>query len=161
MPCTLPAGKARFVADSIILAVLFTMTGCSESGPSIVPVSGTVTIEGQPLTYGHIQVLPKGWRPASSRISSDGRFKLTTTVEGDGCAVGTHAVAILAGESLTPETTKWHAPKKYSDSTTSNLTVTITGPTNDLKIDLKWEGGKPPQDKIFREGGTEFQGFDK
>ncbi|MGL4555807.1 MAG: hypothetical protein ACRC33_31955 [Gemmataceae bacterium] len=146
----LPAGAA--------LAALVALAGCGGDGPKIVPVAGTVTIDGQPLTYGHIQVIPTGWRPASSRIGSDGKFMLTTTVSGDGVAVGTHPVVILAGESVGPEATRWHAPKKYADDKQSNLTVTITGPTNDLKIELKWGGGKPFTEKLEKEGGTEFQG---
>jgi hypothetical protein len=149
----------RTLFGAALAAALLGLGGCGGGGPKVVPVSGTVTIDGQPLTYGHIQVLPTGWRPASSRIGSDGRFMLTTTVSGDGCAVGSHAVVILAGEPISPEATKWHAPKKYADAATSNLTVTITGPTNDLKIDLKWGGGKPFTEKIEKEGGTEVQGF--
>ena len=126
-----------------------------DGGPKIVPVSGVVLIDGQPLSYGHVQVLPAGWRPASGRINGDGTFTLTTTTSGDGCAVGTHPVAVLAGESINPETMKWHAPQKYADVSTSNLTVTITGPTNDLKIELKSESGIKPN-KTNWEGGSEF-----
>ena len=154
MPRTLPAGRARLVVGAALAAAFLALAGC-EGGPKIVPVSGTVTIDGQPLTYGHVQVIPTGWRPASGRIGGDGRFTLTTTTSGDGCAVGTHPVAILAGESLTPETMKWHAPQKYADVSTSNLMVTISGPTDDLKIELKSEGGSKPA-KVFREGGSEF-----
>ncbi len=159
MPSIRLGGRARLIAGPALAAVLVALSGCGDSGPKIVPVSGVVTIDGQPLTYGHIQVIPTGWRPASSRISSDGRFMLTTTVSGDGCAVGTHSVVILAGESLSDVATKWHAPKKYADSKTSNLTVTITGPTEDLKIDLTWGGGKPFVERFEKEGGTELQGF--
>ena len=142
------------------MAALVGLAGCGEGGPKIVPVSGVVTIDGQPLTYGHIQVIPTGWRPATSRIGSDGKFMLTTTVSGDGCAVGTHPVVVLAGEALAPDTTKWHAPKKYTDIKTGNLTVTVTGPTTDLKVELKWEkGGKPFVEKSAPEGGTEITGF--
>ncbi|QEL15936.1 hypothetical protein [Limnoglobus roseus] len=161
MACSLPTGPARLTAGGALVVVFLSLVGCSDGGPKVVPVSGIVTIDGQPLTYGHIQVLPTGWRPASSRIGSDGRFMLTTTVSGDGCAVGTHPVAILAGESISTEATKWHAPKKYADSKTSNLTVTITGPTNDLKVELTWSGGKPFTEKFEREGGTELQGLGK
>jgi hypothetical protein len=134
------------------------MAGCGDSGPKIVPASGIVLIDGQPLTYGHIQVLPDGWRPASAKIGPDGRFTLTTTVTGDGCAMGTHPVAILASESITPENTKWHAPKHYADAKTSTLTVTINGPTTDLKVELS-SGGKGSVDKTGRERGTENDGF--
>jgi hypothetical protein len=158
MPFTL-AGRARFTAGAALAVAAVGLAGCGDGGPQIVPVSGIVTIDGQPLTYGHIQVIPTGWRPASGRIGTDGRFTLTTTVSGDGCAVGTHPVAILAGESLTSETMKWHAPQKYADIKTSDLTVTITGPTDDLKIELKSDGGGKPS-KSVKEGGTENQGFD-
>lgn len=150
-------GHARFIAGVTLVVVLGALTGCDGS-PKVVPVSGIVIIDGQPLTYGHIQVLPTGYRPASGRIGPDGRFTLTTTVSGDGCAIGTHTVVILASESLSPQETKWHAPKKYADSKTSDLTVTITQATDDLKIELKGDGGKPPA-KVNGEGGTEFQGF--
>lgn len=153
----LSAGRARLVASAALVAVLGALTGCGSGGPKIVPVSGVVLIDGQPLAYGHIQVLPTGWRPASGRIGADGRFTLTTTTNGDGCAVGTHTVVILAGESLNPDTMKWHAPQKYSDSKTSGLTVTITQATDDLKIELKGEGKSP--EKINKEGGTELQGI--
>ncbi len=140
----------------ILAAFLATLAGCGSGGPTMVPVAGTVTIDGQPLTYGQIQVLPNGWRPASSPIGSDGRFMLTTTVSGDGCPVGTHNVVVLAGEPLPGDSMKWHAPKKYADPTASKLTITITGPTNDLKIELKWDkGGKPFVEKAEKEGGSE------
>ena len=150
---TLPA---RLTAGAVLVVALRAHLGCGDGGPKIVPVSGIVTIDGQPLTYGHVQVLPSGWRPASGRIGGDGRFTLTTTAANDGCAVGTHPVAILASESLTPETMKWHAPQKYADSKTSNLTVTITGPTDDLKIELKSDGSMKPSKPVRGEGGSEF-----
>lgn len=155
----LSTGRTRLVAGVALAVALLAPVGCGEGGPKIVPVSGIVTIDGQPLTYGHIQVIPTGWRPASSRIGSDGRFMLTTTVSGDGCAVGTHPVVILAGESLSADATKWHAPKKYADSKASNLTITVTKPTEDMKIELTWGGGKPFTEKLEKEGGTENQGF--
>jgi len=159
MPRFLSVRRARLAVAVALTFALLAPVGCGQGGPKIVPVSGIVTIDGQPLTYGHIQVLPTGWRPASSPIGSDGRFMLTTTVSGDGCPVGTHTVVVLAGESLTPEATKWHAPKKYSDAKLSGLTMTVPGPLTDAKIDLKWNGGKPFTEKLDKEGGTENQGF--
>jgi len=147
--------RLRFVTGAGLVTALFFLVGCGD-GPKVVPVSGYVTIDGQPLTYGHVQVIPTGWRPASGRIGGDGRFTLTTTNPNDGCPVGTHPVAVLAGESLTPETMKWHAPQKYADIKTSNLTVTITGPTDDLKIELKSDGSMKPTKPVRGEGGSEF-----
>ena len=156
MPRTLPVRPARLTAGAAMAVAFLALAGCGDGGPKIVPVSGSVTIDGQPLAYGHIQVLPSGWRPASGRIGGDGRFTLTTTAPNDGCAVGTHPVAILAGEPITPETMKWHAPQKYSDTKTSNLTVTITGPIDDLKIELKSDGSMKPSKPVRGERGSEF-----
>ncbi|VTR97998.1 hypothetical protein [Tuwongella immobilis] len=150
------SGHGRIGLFAVMTMVLLTASGCGDSGPKVVPVSGTVTIDGKPLAYGHIQVLPSGWRPASSPIDSNGRFSLTTTDPKDGCILGTHPVVVLASESINPTTTKWHAPKKYTDTKTSNLTVNITGPTEDLKIELTWGGGKPFTEKFDKEGGSEF-----
>jgi hypothetical protein len=149
---------SRIGAGSALVLCIFGLAGC-DSSPKIVTVSGVVLIDGQPLTYGHVQVVPAGFRPASGRVDGSGRFTLTTTVQGDGCAIGTHPVAVLASESITPENTKWHAPKRYANISTSNLTVTITGPTSDLKIELKSDGGRTVESKN-REGGTENSGFE-
>ncbi len=148
-------GRARFTAGLGLALICFAFAGCGGGGPKIVPVSGTVMIDGQPLTYGHVQVLPSGWRPASGAIGAGGRFTLTTTEPNDGCAVGTHPAVVLAGESITPETMKWHAPEKYADVSTSNLTVTISGPTDNLLIELKSDGTQKPSKANF-EGGSEF-----
>jgi hypothetical protein len=150
------------VAGAVLLAPLLGLVGCGDGGPKIVPVSGVVLIDGKPLDYGHIQVIPTGWRPASGGIGSDGRFTLSTTVPGDGVAVGTHPVAILAGESITSEQMVWHAPEKYADIKTSNLTVTISGPTNDLKIELQSDGTQGPvkPKRKVQEGGSENTGFE-
>jgi hypothetical protein len=149
-------GGARLAVCAALAAFLLTPTGCGEGGPKIVPVSGTVTLDGQPLTYGHIQVMPAGWRPASGRLDGSGRFTLTTSTPNDGCAVGTHPVVVLAGESINPDTMKWHAPQKYADVATSNLTVTISGPTDDLKIELKSDASMKPSKPVKGEGGSEF-----
>lgn len=152
---TLPAGRARVLAGAAFTVVALALTGCG-GGPKIVPVSGSVTIDGQPLAYGHVQILPEGWRPASGRLDGSGRFTLTTTTPNDGCPVGTHPAVVLAGESITPETMKWHAPSKYADVKTSGLTVEITGPTTDLKIALKSDGTMKPSKPVRGEGGSEF-----
>ncbi len=148
--------RARAARGAALL--LLALAGCGDGGPKVAPASGVVLIDGQPLTYGHVQVMPTGSRPASGRIGPDGRFTLTTTAPGDGCAVGTHPAVILAGESVSPEAMKWHAPKKYADGKSSGLTVTVTGPTDALKLELTWAGGKPFTEKFEKEGGSEFQG---
>lgn len=114
--------------------------GCG--GPKIVPVSGTVTIDGQLLTTGQVFVMPKDGRAASGTIDKQGRFTLSTNNPGDGCLLGTHQVTVTAKEYSNGYTRVKHLiPTRYADP--SELTVTIDGPTDKLQIPLTWAGGKP------------------
>lgn len=63
------------------------------------PVSGTVTMNGQPVTGGTITFVPLGegeaevtGKPASGAIQKDGSFTLSTYEEGDGAVIGKHRV---------------------------------------------------------------------
>jgi hypothetical protein len=137
---------SRFAARGFFLAAAATLVvtlGCGDGRPARVPVSGQVLIDGKPLDYGFIRVLPEGARPATAEIGRDGRFVLKTFEPGDGVVPGTHPVVVLGAEVLNSTQQRWHAPKKYADSSTSGLTATIDGPMDSLAIKLSWEGGKP------------------
>jgi len=123
--------------------LIVTMIGCSDGRPQRVPVSGQVLIDGVPLTYGYVRLIPEDARPAWAQIGSDGCFTLKTFEDGDGAVLGTHPMTIMAGEQLSETKIRWHAPKKYADPATSGLTATIDGPTDSLVIELSWDGGKP------------------
>lgn len=43
----------------LVLTVSLNVTGCSESGPPRVPVSGRVTVDGEPLAWGAILFIPE------------------------------------------------------------------------------------------------------
>lgn len=125
-------------------ALAFSVSGCGDGRPERVPVSGTVTIDGKPLTYGFVRFHPlEGGRLGQGRIGPDGRYTLTTYKKGDGVTLGTHAVEVLAGEPVGETKTRWHAPKKYAERATSELTLTIEKAEQDLPIELSWDGGKP------------------
>ncbi|WP_425394985.1 hypothetical protein [Aeoliella sp.] len=138
-----PTCFANAAGWALSLAILPAVLGCSDGKPERVPVSGTVLIDGEPLTYGFIKVIPTDGRSAYGRLDAEGRFELTTYEVGDGALLGTHPVEILAEEPLSDTKSKWHAPKKYASHQTSELTVDIDGPVDDLTLELTWDGGKP------------------
>ena len=140
----------RHILGLCLSGILLFLAGC-DSGPRIVKVSGTVLIDGKPVPLGFVQVAPAGFRAASGKINKDGTFTLTTTNDNDGCVTGTHPVAVIALETLGPSKQMWHAPKKYNSTETSGLKVTIDKPTNDLKIERTWDGGKPFIEKFDKE----------
>lgn len=118
------------------------LVGCSDGRPRRVPVSGQVFIDGQPLQFGFIRVWPEDARPATGFIQN-GQFELGCYELDDGCVTGTHPVTVSASANLSENQIKWLAPKKYGDPRTSGLTVTISEPTDDVRIDLTWDGKQP------------------
>lgn len=135
-----------------VTAIAVILPGCSKE-PKIVPVSGVVLIDGEPVVHGDIQFAPKGYRAAFGQLGPDGRFTLTTFKENDGAVIGEHQVAVIAKKELSSTSQMWYAPKAYRTIDSSGLVVNITGPTNDLKIELTWGGGEkgPFLDRFERE----------
>jgi hypothetical protein len=129
--------------DVVCLLVLVLTAGCSDGRPQRVTVSGQVLIDGQPLTIGNVKFVPQGARPSSAKLDNNGRFTLTCYDGGDGVVPGKHRAQISAMEIMSPTTVKWLAPPKYADFRTSELEYEITEPTDDLMIELTWDGGKP------------------
>ena len=127
----------------LAVALLTVAGGCSDGRPKRVPVSGQVLIDGKPLAFGVVQVIPANDRPATGKLDSEGRFQLTTFDTNDGCVSGVHKVAVIANESMGARAQKWHAPKKYIDSANSGLSINVSQPTDSLKIELTWSGGQP------------------
>lgn len=141
----------RLTLAAACLVGLSLLVGCGDGRPTRVPISGRVTIDGEPLTTGRITIIPSNARPASGDIGPDGRFTLNTFEDNDGAVLGKHKVTVLASEILSGNSLKWHAPKEYADLVTTDLEVEITGPTEDLLVELSWNGGKPFVEKFDAE----------
>lgn len=138
-------GALLFLVASVAVGLL----GCGGDGrPKVVPVSGQVLLNGQPMAAGvpgDIYVTPEGGRPAHGTIDPQtGAFALSTFGENDGCVTGTHAVTVDVSV-LKPNGEPFRlTPDKYSDPKSSGLTAKIDGPTKDLKIELTGELRKAP-----------------
>ena len=89
--------------------MLIVVAGCSSSPYSLVPVSGTVTLDGQPLAGGVINFQPVGEGTvtvgpgSTARIDAAGRFSLSTIRGQPGAVVAKHRVKIY---SYSAETAK-------------------------------------------------------
>jgi len=127
---------------AVVAGVLLTVPGCSDNAVERVPVSGRVLIDGEPLAFGTIIVIPDGVRQAGGKIVN-GEFSLMTYEKGDGTALGTHQVTIFSAETLGPSARKWMIPKHYAVASKSGLTITVDGPTDSALFELSWKGGKP------------------
>jgi hypothetical protein len=127
---------------SLFLCVAL-LAGCDDR-PTRVPVSGIVTIDGQPLNRGNIKFVPKEGRPSAGTIGSDGRFTLTCYDGSDGALLGSHRVQVASNRIISDSKIEWFAPPKYADFRTSEISVDVTGPVDDVKIELLWGDRKGP-----------------
>ncbi|MEZ6138570.1 MAG: carboxypeptidase-like regulatory domain-containing protein [Pirellulaceae bacterium] len=76
------------------------LAGCGDALPSPVPVSGKVTLGGQPVEGATVTFLSStGGRSASGKTGADGSFQLTTINTNDGARPGDYAVTIAKIES--------------------------------------------------------------
>jgi hypothetical protein len=139
--------------------------GCQKSGLVMVPVSGTVTLDGETLQpergAGRVifypnttaqELLAKGdadnpdaGRMAVGDIKPDGTYSVSTYQPGDGLAVGSYSVAVvlLADSPGTPARAKkgkdGGLPAKYSSAQTSGFVFTADPSDSSRTLDLELE----------------------
>jgi hypothetical protein len=121
---------------SVIAAVL--ATGCGSK--DFAPVTGTVTLDGQPLPRGMVQFVPINDMPTSTgEIGPDGKFRLKTA-ERDGAYVGKHKVRLDAREIAKDHTVTAPPsliPERYMSEATSKLEFeVVAGKTNVIDVKL-------------------------
>lgn len=148
--------RAVLAAAAVVLAA----AGCGKGGqvdgrPTVVPVSGKVLRNGQPVDGARVTFFnPQANTTAYGTTGPDGVFTLSTFGDKDGGAPGTNRVAVRkvemiskakegfdygASSEVPPEPEeRWHTPKRYGKADTSGLTADVTesGP-NDFTFELK------------------------
>lgn len=134
---------ARVSAGILCLGLI---SGCGRGDhPETGPVSGRITLDGQPLGEADVYFAPEsGGRTSSARTDAEGRYVLLYTGPKDrGAKVGTHRVAIrTAGERLDPATgkskyQKEKLPKRYHDKSELVREVDRRGGTFDFELTSK------------------------
>ena len=125
----------RFLPAVLLLA---TLAGCKKS--SEFDVSGTITIDHQPLANGDIRLIPINNTPGlggSARTDTNGKFTLTSAQGGKGIAAGEYKVVISKrkrpdGSDADPNAppiesdARESLPPIWSDETQTTLTVKFT-----------------------------------
>jgi hypothetical protein len=159
---TLKMRGAR-VAAALAGMTLVSILGCGDDSGlgKRYPVSGMVTLKGEPLEKGRIDfqpVDPGSGRPATGTIQA-GRYSLTTLVPGDGALPGQYRVTVSAKEvdntqvvdtitkkggggrqheiAKATQSGKALVPAKYSLADTSGLEATVGEKSNTFDFDLK------------------------
>ncbi len=129
-----------------LLCSLFLMAGCSGGGDeaevSLLPVSGTIMADGQPLADVAITFAPDGdqiGKPAYGRTDASGKYELAFSDGRMGCPPGSYRVIISKfaqpdGSAFPPDVPPEeqtaigieHIPPQYSDPTRTKLLAEVT-----------------------------------
>lgn len=127
----------------LLLLVLAPAIGCTGDPYRIVPVSGTVTLNGKPLADAYItfQPMSDGTQPTQppgsyAKTDSDGHFTLHVVgLARDGAAVAKHGVTISAPDKLAPKEEvagrpRDRVPARYNLQSTLTFDVPAGGTAN-------------------------------
>ena len=123
---------------SVIVVLL---AGCGSDGPQMSQVTGTITIDGEPLAKATVAFVPEsGERVASGLTDEKGRYQLGTYSIADGAIVGKHRITVSARgphrpagfgspgaeSALAPKLPGLPLiPERYFDQNTSGLTAVV------------------------------------
>jgi hypothetical protein len=139
---------------SLLLVSTFLLAGCGPKGPTIIPVTGTVTLDGAPVAGASVMFKPIGegaGNPAMGETDSQGKFRLTTQLDKprDGALEGEHAVTVngvrTVGATANPDGTsgdvsqvkeEWFVPRKYANPDTSGLRQTVAKGMAEVELKL-------------------------
>jgi hypothetical protein len=142
-----------------MLVILPVVGGCGKGSSidGVVPVSGNVTYQGEPVEGAIVTFLPQGTqRAATGRTDASGQYKLTTLEAEDGAMPGDYQVTIAKTEvsgtrdteddtpppvfdsGLPPIYSKELVPVKYKNVQTSGLTAQVSDSgTNEFSFNLE------------------------
>lgn len=152
------------IALALGVSVLVMLTGCQRGTgrPKTYSVTGTVTLNGQPVEGATVMFVPKnpgeGAQPATAETDAQGRYQLGTFAKGDGALPGEYLVRVVKfpkaqtstggatseDEYRPPEETaappppapKNELPAKYADEKTSGLSFKVEPKSNTFNIEL-------------------------
>ena len=143
-----------------VCCVLGLLLGCT--GNAMLPVQGTVMLDGQPLEGAAIGFIPaEGGRPATGKTDAQGHFTLASFTANDGLPPGSYKVTVTkvevgraaqaapssrdaeeaGGESTAmgriDQGVKFLTPVKYSSPLTTDLVVEVGPGMEPVKLDLR------------------------
>ena len=142
---------ARRAATGAIFFLTLALSGCGPGRPATIPVSGSVTLDGQPVAAATVLFQPVSGVPGRAITAADGSFTLTTFTDGDGAIVGRHQVAVsklslsgvaiddagVSGPGIAGEAKEtWHTPKRYATPAESGLEVEVLEGMGPVTLEL-------------------------
>ncbi len=142
--------RFRSILSWIALALMAGFVlGCAGSDLNLGDVSGTVTLDGEPLADAQVIFTPMtGGRPAAGKTDSNGKYELIFSRDAEGALLGEHVVEITTADEIpndeddTVEMIPEKVPAKYN---------------NDTELRAVIEEGKNVSDSPLESGGEIVQ----
>jgi len=110
----------RFAFTAILSALVFSSWGCSGGAsdlPELAEVTGTVTLDNQPLAGATVEFIPTaGGRSSTATTNEQGNYELTYNADNFGAIVGSHQVKIVLGEGAAVEYPEGVNPDELSEA---------------------------------------------
>jgi hypothetical protein len=134
-------------ASAVAMLVCALTAGCG--GSNVVPVSGTLTYKGKPVTNAFVHFVPECGRPSTAETDQSGKFTLVYDPQTKGAERGTHRVFVqynMVADSTQPgaipgETARlsseWREFFTKYGGDNSKVQVVIDKSMTDLK--LEWD----------------------
>ena len=130
---------------TLVFLLLLGVCGCGSDRPTVVPASGVVLLDGEPIdSGGSVMFQPENGRHSRAVIEPDGSFVMTTFNRGDGATPGTQMVRVVSMKKQTVDEDGEEIvgasllPKKYGNFRTSGVEVVVPpGGSDSLVIELK------------------------
>ena len=127
------------VLQTLALLAACLLAGCS-SKPADVPelgqVTGTITLDGQPLEGAAITFEPDAGTLSVGTTDETGHYELAFSKDYPGAILGTHTVRLSKmGEPGSPNDTENQIPAKFNANST--LTAEVKAGENTVNFDLE------------------------
>ena len=120
-----------------ILCVVLLSTGCG--GASRGYVSGTVTLDGQPLSDATVEFQPDSGTPSYGETNGSGRYTLALSADEEGAVLGMHTIRVstfrvTAKEDGSRQTIPEQVPDRFNANSTMKREVTAGRQTIDIEM---------------------------
>jgi len=142
---------------STFLCLGMVLPGCS--GKAMLPVEGTVTLDGEPLAGAAVSFVPaEGGRPSTGQTDDQGHFTLASYTANDGVPPGEYKITVIKldarrqaeaapveeGSEAEEQTmgameqsVRFLTPVKYSSPALTDLRVEVTPDMQPVQIELQ------------------------
>lgn len=127
----------RFNWKLAAVLTLLAASGCGQNPYGTHSVTGTITLDGQPLPSARVMFSPTAGRPSSAITDEQGHYELHYIRDIMGAEAGQHSVSITTeaepfeNGQYPPE----RIPRHYNAATT--LTANVEEGTNEINFELQ------------------------